>query len=213
MINSDRQANGLQNVTLSSIDSAQLHAEDMLKNGYVSHWDMNGYKPYMRYTLAGGQGAVAENIAWQGETGNSVGIDVESALKDMEYSMMYNDSASNWGHRDNILNPLHNEVSIGIAYDNNNVYFVEDFINDYISWNQLSVNGNEVTMQGTIQTQPSNIKQIGIFYDNPSPLTVNQLEQAPYQDGYDAGTYVGSGFASTIGKYDWSGKCHGNSGR
>ncbi len=85
LINSDRQSNGLQNVSLSSIDSAQLHAEDMLKNGYVSHWDMNGYKPYMRYTLAGGQGAVAENIAWQGETGNIVGINVESALKDMEY--------------------------------------------------------------------------------------------------------------------------------
>ena len=117
-----------------------------------------------------------KTCAWQGETGNIVGIDVKSALKDMEYSMMYNDSASNWGHRDNILNPLHNEVSIGIAYDSNNVYFVEDFINDYISWNQLSVNGNEVTMQGTIQNQPSNIQQIDIFYDNPSPLTVNQLE-------------------------------------
>ena len=62
LINSDRQSNGLQNVSLSSIDSAQLHAEDMLKNGYFSHWDMNGYKPYMRYTLAGGQGAVAENM-------------------------------------------------------------------------------------------------------------------------------------------------------
>jgi len=207
LINSDRQSNGLQNVSLSSIDSAQLHAENMLKNGYVSHWDMNGYKPYMRYTLAGGQGAVAENIAWQGETGNIVGINVESALKDMEYSMMYNDSASNWGHRDNILNPLHNEVSIGIAYDNNNVYFVEDFINDYISWNQLSVNSTEVTMQGTIQNQTSNIQQVDIFYDNPSPLSVNQLNNPPYQDGYDPGTYAAIVVppASSGYYYNWSG--------
>jgi hypothetical protein len=65
LINSDRQSNGLQNVTLSSIDSGQRHADEMLANQFFSHWDINGYKPYMRYTLAGGKGAVAENCAAQ----------------------------------------------------------------------------------------------------------------------------------------------------
>ena len=55
--------NGLTNVTLSAIDSAQLHAENLLDNNYFSHWDLNGYKPYMRYTLAGGSGSVSENCA------------------------------------------------------------------------------------------------------------------------------------------------------
>jgi uncharacterized protein YkwD len=53
----------VSNITLSSVNSAQQHAENMLTNGYFSHWDTNGYKPYVRYTLAGGQGAVNENIA------------------------------------------------------------------------------------------------------------------------------------------------------
>jgi hypothetical protein len=78
------------------------------------------------------------------------------------------------------------------------VYLVQDFINDYISLSQLSVNGNEVTMQGTLQTQPSNIQQIGIFYDNPSPLTVSQLNNPPYQDGYDTGT-----LAATVLPPNW----------
>jgi uncharacterized protein YkwD len=192
LINSDRQANGLQNVTLSSVDSGQRHADDMLANQFFSHWDTNGYKPYMRYTLADGKGAIAENCAWKGLTGNIFGIDVKSSLKDMEWSMMYDDASSNWGHRDNILDPLHNSVSIGVAYDNHNVYLVQDFENDYVSWNVLSVDNNQVTLQGTEQGEQANIKQIAIFYDNPIPLTPSQLEQAQYQDGYDAGTYVGS---------------------
>ncbi len=192
LINSDRQSMGLQNVTLSSIDSGQRHADDMLANNFFSHWDTNSYKPYMRYTLAGGKGAVAENCAWQGLTGNIFGIDVKSTLKDMEWSMMYDDASSNWGHRDNILDPRHNKVSIGVAYDNHNVYLVQDFENDYVSWNVLNVNNNQVTLQGTIQGQQSDIEQIAIFYDNPKSLTPSQLKQTPYQGGYDAGTYVGS---------------------
>jgi uncharacterized protein YkwD len=192
LINSDRQLNGLQNVTLSSIDSAQQHADNMLKNGYFSHWDTNGYKPYMRYTLAGGQGAVAENIAWRKETGNIFGTDVKSALKDLEWSMMYDDAASNWGHRDNILNPLHNKVSIGIAYDEHNVYFVEDFEDDYINWITLSVSGSTVQMQGTILKLSESISNFNIYFDNLNALTTQQLANSPYNSSYDSGTYVGN---------------------
>jgi uncharacterized protein YkwD len=189
LINSDRQSQGLQNVTLSSVDSGQRHADDMLANNFFSHWDTNGYKPYMRYTLAGGKGSVAENVAWLYNSGR---LDPVEAIEKLEYDMVYDDASSNWGHRDNILNAFHNKVSIGVAYDNHNVYLVQDFENDYISWNVLNINNNQVTLQGTIQGQQSDIQQIAIFYDNPTPLTPSQLEQAPYQDGYDAGTYVGS---------------------
>jgi uncharacterized protein YkwD len=191
LINADRQKNGLQNVTLSSINSGQVHADEMLANDYFSHWDTNGYKPYMRYTLAGGEGAVAENCAWQGLTGNIFGIDVKSALSDLEYSMIYEDAASNWGHRDNILDPLHNKVSIGIAYDNHNIYLVQDFEDDYVSWSSLSASNNQVTMRGTITQKTFSFSQIGIYYDKTASLTSQQLSNAPYQGGYDSGTYVG----------------------
>ena len=191
LINSDRQLKGLQNVTLSSITSGQQHAEDMLKNGYMGHWDTQGYKPYMRYTLAGGKGAVSENCAWQGQTGNIFSIEVKSTIKDLEYSMMYDDASSNWGHKENIVNPLHNKVSIGIAYNRNNVYLVQDFEDDYVAWNQLSFNNNQVLMQGITQKQELTIQSIAIFYDNPSVLTASQLNNYPYNGGYSAGTYVG----------------------
>lgn len=45
LINKERSDRGLNNVTLSPIDSAQKHADDMIKNGYFSHWGLDGKKP------------------------------------------------------------------------------------------------------------------------------------------------------------------------
>ncbi len=187
LINSDRQAHGLQHVTLSSIDSGQRHAEHMLENKFLSHWDTNGYKPYMRYTLANGKGSVSENAAWLYYSGE---IDPFEAIEELEHDMMYDDAASNWGHRDNILNPLHNKVSIGIAYDHTNIYFVQDFEDDYVSWSTLTLS-TQVVMQGTILKAGESISQVVIYFDNPTPLTTQQLDNPPYDGSYDAGTYVG----------------------
>lgn len=211
LINTDRQANGLGNVSLSSVNSAQVHADDMLKNSYFSHWDLNGYKPPVRYTLAGGKGAVAENMAWRGVTGLFASVDVKSSLKDLEHSMMYDDASSDWAHRDNILTASHNKVSIGIASDSKNVYLVQDFEDDYIAWSQLDYTGGVVTMQGTVG-RAGTIQQVAIFYDNASSLTTSQLGQAPYNGGYNPGTLVGlvlpSGYVSqegiTITASTWS---------
>jgi uncharacterized protein YkwD len=176
----------LQNVSLSSVNSAQQHAEDMLRYHYFSHWDTQGYKPYMRYTLAGGKGAVSENIAAQ------LGYysDLKETLKKLEWSMMYDDAASNWGHKDNILDPLHNKVSIGIAYDSHNIYLVQDFENDYVSWSTLSTS-NQIVMQGAISKASQSILQVAIYFDKPMSVTTQQLENPPYNGGYDPGTYVG----------------------
>jgi len=63
LINGDRQANGLDLVTLGDNPAAQEHAEEMSANGYLSHWGMDGMKPYMRYTLAGGVNYEGENAS------------------------------------------------------------------------------------------------------------------------------------------------------
>ena len=192
LINLDRQENGLQNVTLSTINSGQQHADDMLKNGYFSHWDLQGYKPYVRYTLAGGKGAVTENVGLI-ENWLAAGITQKQALNQSEWSMVHEDADWNWGHKQNILNPLHNYVSIGIASDHDRLYFVEDFEDNYISWTQLQINKTQAYLEGTIQTtQQNNIQQIAVFYDNAKPLTTLQLQETPYNGSYNPGAYVGS---------------------
>ncbi len=201
LINSDRTSHGLQNVSLSLVDSAQKHADDMLEHDFFSHWDTNGYKPYMRYTLAGGEGAVAENIAAFTQGAPS---DLRSALKSLEWSMMNDDAQWNWGHRDNILDAFHNRVSIGISYDDNRLYFVQDFTNEYVQWSTFDLGQNgEVVLVGSLSKSLS-LSQIDIFYDSvPSSLTQTQLENPPYEGAYTQGTFVGMalpyGYQSTQG--------------
>jgi uncharacterized protein YkwD len=188
LINSDRKANGLQNVSLSQVSSAQNHADDMLRNDFFSHWGTDGSKPYMRYTLAGGKGAVAENIA---TFTRGAPWDLKAALNNLESNMMNNDAASNWGHRDNILNPFHNEVSIGVSYGSGQAYLVQDFIDYYVQWSTFTVTQSGVSLVGSL-SKPMSLNQVNIFYDaQPSNLTNDQLENPPYNGTYTQGTFVG----------------------
>lgn len=100
---------------------------------------------------------------------------------------MYNDSiCCNNGHRDNILNPYHNEVSIGVAYNSSTVYFVEDFINNYITWDKGSPsysNIGEVYLTGAIQNGYA-INSTIVSYDTPLiNLTKTNVPNGPYSFG------------------------------
>jgi uncharacterized protein YkwD len=193
IINQNRTSSGLNPVSLGPIPSGQQHADSMLQNGYFSHWDTQGYKPYMRYSDLGGTGFVEENVAYeftnlpQFTSTHSI----EHAIASLEWQMMNNDSACcNNGHRDNILTPYHNRVSIGIAYDATHVYFVEDFETFLTALNTPISQGNLVSLEGNTlgNISPTSIL---IFYDpTPSVLTASQLN-SQYYGPYSQGNFLG----------------------
>lgn len=192
LINTDRRNFGLEPVSLSMVPSGQQHADSMLYFGYFSHWDTEGYKPYMRYTLLGGRGSVSENVAYEYWTAPHYisTSEVEVGLKELEYMMVYNDSVCcNNGHRENILNPLHNLVSIGIAYNSTRLYFVEDFENFYIN-TTISLKGNTVNLSGSIVNPVKEISSILIFYD-PKPTPMNSFQLNKMQHEYTPSNFVG----------------------
>lgn len=61
LINSERTSAGVPPVTLGDNIAAQLHAESSLANCFSGHWGVDGLKTHMRYPLAGGYQANAEN--------------------------------------------------------------------------------------------------------------------------------------------------------
>lgn len=197
-INGDRAANSTGPVTLSYNQAAQQHADSMLYYGYFSHFDTQGYKPYMRYSLLRGLGADFENVAYLSYSVNQFTSTsaVEDAIKTLEHSMVYNDSAccAN-GHRYNILDPLHNRVSIGVAYNSTYVYFDEEFENDYINLSfsatgATASNPYYVTMTGTPTQKVAAPNSIYIAFDStPSAETPAQLSSGPHE--YSPGTLVG----------------------
>jgi len=177
LINHDRQQSDLQPVRLSSVPSGQQHANSMLYFGYFSHWDTQGYKPYMRFTLLGGRGSVSENIDHQGQPcpdGYSCSWEftsqdsVKAAISKVENTMMYNDSyCCNNGHRATILDPMNNEVSIGVAWNVTDFFFVEDFVDAHASFSALSYNASSqaVTLAGSVRGINSTAAAIAVFYD------------------------------------------------
>lgn len=193
IINENRTSQGLSPVTLSPIPSGQQHADSMLQNDYFSHWDTQGFKPYMRYSLLNGTGFVEENIAYEyaGFPSFTSTQSVERAIGNLEWQMMNNDSACcDNGHRDNILNQFHNRVSIGIAYSSTYVYFVEDFETYYALLNTPISDGNTIILEGSTM-QTLNPTSVDVYYDStPTSLTPSVLNQV-YNTPYDSGTFVG----------------------
>ena len=246
VINAERSAAGLQPVTLSAVLSGQQHADSMAYYGYFSHWDNQGYKPYMRYTLLGGTGSVEENVALNYCTTSqpnstqdiAVGCSlqtVESAINGSEWMMLNNDSACcGNGHRQNILNPLHNSVSLGIAYNSTTVFLVEDFESSYVANESLQVSAGTVTLQGRMLAyqqgwmESQSGAEISVYFD-PTPTNisvgdlklmtsceqyseVNESVGCQYQGAYTPGTPISTVFypcpagrvCSSSGNYTYS---------
>jgi uncharacterized protein YkwD len=213
LINQDRATNRSAPVVLDYNRAGQQHSDSMLYYSYFSHFDTQGLKPYMRYSMLGGLGADFENVAYlkYSSTHFTTTDSVEQAIKTLEESMVYNDSSCcNNGHRDNIFSPLHNKVSIGVAYNATTVYFDEEFENDYVNLSFTFSGASAsvpyyVTMTGTPSSAPTP-DSIYIAYDpTPSAETPAALNAGPHE--YDVGTLMGgvlpkSGFPAQCGQFD-----------
>ncbi|HUU65612.1 MAG TPA: CAP domain-containing protein [Dehalococcoidales bacterium] len=192
LINIDREANGLEPVTLGSNNAAQKHAEERLANKYLSHWGMDGLKPYMRYTLAGGENYEAENgfsteTIWYGGRDPSYRRDPKEMLEQAQEGLM-----TSPGHRKNILDKWHKKVNLGIAYDNERLDLVQQFEGDYIDFSELpSISDSVLSMTGKVTI--GTIENVVLYYDPlPQPLTPEQLDVPPYDYAYGLGEDIGT---------------------
>ncbi len=190
LINKDRRENQLPSVILYQNDYSQFHAEDMVRHGYVGHWTSDGLKPYMGYTLYGGEGAVSQNTSYQYCTPRCNFNPIISILKS-HYTMMYDDlECCNDGHRKTILDRWHNQVSIGIAYNDKYFALAQDFQNFYINWIEpITIQDGFVNLNGI--NEFGKVNNIAVYYDStPRALDAEELRNTPRS--YDAGEFLGA---------------------
>lgn len=142
LINADRTVAELEPVQWDALAAqvGQTHAEDMAANGYMSHWNLAGEGPDIRYGRAGGTESVQENVYefwWRYDDGRPAPItDWEQVVRDAQETLM-----SSSGHRANILDPAHTHVGIGIAYNakTGDVRIAQEFLNRYTLLDSLPV--------------------------------------------------------------------------
>ena len=183
LINEQRAGQGLNAVALGTNDAAQMHADDSLANCFSSHWGSDGLKPYMRYTLTGGNQYNAENISGSDYCIKSSDryapiSDVEDEIRESSEGLFRSP-----GHRRNILKPQHKKVNIGIAWDRYNFKFVQHFEGDYVEYESApSLQGGVLSMKGRVKNGAGlgseNGLGVQIYYDRPPrPLTLGQLSR------------------------------------
>lgn len=114
LINQERKNNGLQALAWDDrlAQTALAHSNDMMKNNYFGHNDLQGNDPSTRFNCYNPR----ENIAWtEGYPLNQVS------------SKMIADWMGSSTHRDNILNTISNSEGIGVSISGSYVIVTNDF--------------------------------------------------------------------------------------
>ena len=183
LINEERTKAGLHPVTMGDNAAAQLHAETALEGCFSSHWGLDGLKPYMRYSLAGGYQSSGENV--RGSDYCITDADNYRPITDIEDEVR--EAMVGWmnspGHRRNILRPKHRRVNIGLAWDRYNFKTVQQFEGDYVEYEQVpTLENGALSMSGRVkngvQFQDERDLAIQIDYDPPPrQLTLGQVSR------------------------------------
>ena len=179
LINKDRTENGLDEVVMGNNNAAQQHADNLIETcNAKSHYGSIGMKPYMRYTLSGGNGFVRETVKgfslppdmisngyyihWDEDSVNKV-------LTHMHYQILNDDADSEFFNLNNTLTPYNNKINIGIAWNENCFTYVQNFESDYINWNTYPSFDSEniLTLSGTINVEDFDITDIQVDFDDP----------------------------------------------
>jgi|GEM_PF-4080790 len=114
LVNLQRANNGLPNLQWdeSLAQIALLHSNDMQKNNYFTHNDLQGQDPSYRLNCNNPR----ENIAW-----------TEGYSLDKVSGIIIDDWMGSQQHRENILNSISTSEGIGVSITGSHVIVTEDF--------------------------------------------------------------------------------------
>ncbi len=181
LINEARTDASVTELILDANPAAQSHAEQSRDACTRGHWGTDGMKPYMRYTLAGGGQYSSENVFAIDFCPEDFGnYELETPREQIDFAM--DRFLNSPGHRQNILNPHHRKVGIGITYHPPTIWFVQLFVGDYIEYEtKPTIDAGILTLSGQTKNGAhvsSETGTIAIYYDPPpEPLTRGQLSR------------------------------------
>lgn len=165
-INEERQKFGVPPVKFFNDTTARFRAVDMYNKNYFGHCDLNGMPPNYHYTRLNGSYIIEENAGYRYVVGGDL-ILVDSAVELVE-SMIYDDAASNWGHRDSILDPTNNFVSIYATWDSNRFFLVIHMMKIWVTWiTPPTIRYGVFTAEGVILLNNSRLVGIVVHYSSP----------------------------------------------
>ncbi len=178
-INADRGAAGVKPVSYSSELSraGDAHCAEMLREGYMSHWNLAGWKPYVRYSQAGIRDSTSENL-WSIRQPNfgSSAEEVWAGIHEGHRRFMA-EQPPNDGHRKSILDPRHQTVGIGIAHGPAGLRMMELFAARAAELESLPARArlrDDLAVRGIVRGAGLSLFAIVIYYE-PLPIPPSKL--------------------------------------
>ncbi|MGH9815582.1 MAG: CAP domain-containing protein [Candidatus Acidiferrales bacterium] len=180
VINSDRRAAGAGPVQYSDVlaKAADAHCREMLAGDYASHWDRNGWKPYMRYSAAGIRDSTSENVHAMWTTHFREDKLWDYLLEGHRGFMA--EQPPNDGHRRSVLEPRHTHVGVGVAYNGSGLRMVVVFSGRYAQLDPLPLRAklkDRLTVRGRLLRPSDRLLGISVFYE-PLPKPMSRAELA-----------------------------------
>src|SRR5215471_8005215 len=153
-VNTERLAAGLGELQLDDLAStiATKHAHEMVQESFLSHWGLDGSKPYQRYSLAGGSAAVQENCSAAEDIESISPLRIFDDLRDMHQSMI-DETPPNNGHRRTILDPFHTHVGFGAALKGHSLRLDEIYLARYVHMDRVVAEakpGSAIVLSGRL---------------------------------------------------------------
>ncbi len=202
IINKARGSVGVPPVSLVDLGLARGKLMEMINEDYFGHCNPGGLlypleHPGLVYYY------VEENI------GMTIGHPLQGSLLDLArshvYSMIYNDEANHWGHRDSLLDPTNNLVDVACGASGDRFYIVIYMVKAWINWtNPPHYDKGVVSGEGRVTLRGSSLAGVSVYeYKAPHVLSwpVKSGVEFTCQD-YSIGrlyAVVGSGGASSTG--------------
>jgi len=173
-VNIERAEAGLTSLKLDGLACAvaQKHATEMARNSFLSHWGLDGRKPYHRYSFAGGVDAIQENDAAINTNTPIASDEVPIHLMSMHRSM-YEEAPPNDGHRKAILNAIHTHAGFGYADYGFCVRLCEVYLARYVAIDPYPVIASprdQIVLSGRLLHPSYSLEAIDVFYEPlPAP--------------------------------------------
>ena len=180
-INQDREKASAPPVAYSEPLSllADRHCREMLREGYTSHWNRAGWKPYMRYSQGGITDHTSENISSLNSTGFEVSFDAVKAELTARHEGLIGEEPPYDPHRRNILDPLHTHVGIGVAYSTAGLRMIQIFSRQYVSLEPIPRKqepSTGVQLKGKVLQPGYELQAISVFYEPlPEEMSLAKL--------------------------------------
>lgn len=182
MVNEERAVAKVQPLAMDPLATrvATQHATEMAVHEFASHWGRDGFKPYHRYSFAGGTDSTQENISAADNTWSNKMSDLKQDTSYL-HLRLYQEQPPNDGHRKTILAAQHTHVGFGIALEKLRLRLVELFVARYVEVKtipQVAKPRSVVQFAAKMLKRGNSLNHVEVFYEPlPKPPEMSWLNQ------------------------------------